>query len=827
MNSLSQWRTGDRVVARGERWDVLDETPFADCAALRLLGAAPGNFGRVRTLLTPFDRPRAVPRRTSWHAVRPRRWLHAVRRAALDQHPQGGLRAAAAARIDLLPYQLEPALAIWRHGATRVLIADDVGLGKTIEAGLILNECAARCDGVRALILTPAGVRDQWAHELDRLFDLPSTKADAAWLRSAARELPADVNPWALPGIFISSFDFVKRPEVLRPLEDVTWDLVVADEVHGATLTTNRHAAVDAAASRARRVVLLTATPYAGDAGQFESICRVGAVNASVPIVMFRRVRGEVSRTAARRTSMLAVRTSGDERRMHRLLERYTDALCREALARSDARARLAAIVLRKRALSSAGSLAASARRRIQLLAGAASSPERQLTLPIFDEDPLPDAAPDQSLAAPGLADAARERRWLSAIAHAADTAARAETKTAFLLRLLRRVSEPAIVFTEYRDTLTRLQSALAQPGRVALVLHGGMTPAERTTVQRQFNQTPSLLLATDAASEGLNLHTHCRIVIHYELPWSPARLQQRTGRVDRIGQRRTVHEILMVAGDTAERVVLGPLLKRAARAGALEKGRGLAEAIAESRVAALVMGGETIDAAVEGAREHTALTCTVRPDLRGEAAAEAARLELLRRWSAASARTTRNAREDDGLLATVLRRPHDVPAALMTGTLLYRLSIAAADGTLVHSELVPVEFDARGSAQPLDRARQIRAAAARIADLYDPVARRLMKSRFVGVVDLTIARHTAAIEALGQREEAIAGGAPAAARQLVQPGLFDRRAVRLAASRQRVSAALRESANGRLALLRTRQCVSVSIELSGLLLRPSRRLLA
>lgn len=211
MSTTSQWRSGERVLARGERWTIADTSPFDSGIALRLCGAGPSNFNRVRTLLTPFDRPRLLSVQPRWRAVRPRGWLHAIRRAALDAHPFGGLRAAAGARIELMPYQLEPALAVWRHGATRVLIADDVGLGKTVQAGLILRECAARCDGMRALILAPAGLRDQWARELRDLFDLPATQADAGWLRRAARELPPDVNPWSLPGIFIASFDFAKR----------------------------------------------------------------------------------------------------------------------------------------------------------------------------------------------------------------------------------------------------------------------------------------------------------------------------------------------------------------------------------------------------------------------------------------------------------------------------------------------------------------------------------------------------------------------------------------------------------------------------------------
>ena len=126
------------------------------------------------------------------------------------------------------------------------------------------------------------------------------------------------------------------------------------------------------------------------------------------------------------------------------------------------------------------------------------------------------------------------ERRWLAAIAEAARTAARDESKTRWLLRFLRRVREPVIVFTEYRDTLARLQKRIAATGRSLAVLHGGLDPRERAAIAAALDARVATLLATDAAAEGLNLQHHSRIVVHYELPWNPARLEQRAGRVDR-----------------------------------------------------------------------------------------------------------------------------------------------------------------------------------------------------------------------------------------------------------------------------------------------------
>ena len=160
-------------------------------------------------------------------------------------------------------------------------------------------------------------------------------------------------------------------------------------------------------------------------------------------------------------------------------------------------------------------------------------------------------------VAAPRLEDAAHERQLLGALARAAERAARHETKIAALARLLRRVNEPAIVFTEYRDTLLHLQASLGFP---SVTLHGGMTRDERLEAISHFTHGGGrLLLATDAAGEGLNLQQTCRLVVNLELPWNPMRLEQRIGRVDRIGQRRAVHVFHLIARDSGESRVLVP----------------------------------------------------------------------------------------------------------------------------------------------------------------------------------------------------------------------------------------------------------------------------
>src|SRR4051794_41110603 len=151
-----EWHIGDLVHVRGARWTVHETTAWPDCSLLQLI---PTGIGRSRSLLTPYDRPQRITGARGIRLVRPRRWLHDLRRAALTLAPYGGAIAAAGASANLLPHQIEPLLAILRHGATRLLIADGVGLGKTVQAGLILLELSVRSREFRGIVLVPAGLR--------------------------------------------------------------------------------------------------------------------------------------------------------------------------------------------------------------------------------------------------------------------------------------------------------------------------------------------------------------------------------------------------------------------------------------------------------------------------------------------------------------------------------------------------------------------------------------------------------------------------------------------------------------------------------------------
>jgi hypothetical protein len=327
---------------------------------------------------------------------------------------------------------------------------------------------------------------------------------------------------------------------------------------------------VDSLARGAAYVLLLSATPHSGDRESFEALCALGAHNtAGAPLLVFRRTRADAGIGTRRRVHIVRIRPGAAEMRMHAMLAQYSDAVRAERHEQGRRDAWLALSVLHKRALSSAWSLGQSIDRRLAALSAAdhAHGAAEQLGLPLGD--PLGElVTADEAPAWPAdlrLSDPSRERRLLLALSACARSAIAGEAKPAALVRLLRRARQSAVVFTEYRDTLLHIRQRLAQP---ALVLHGGLGRDERRAVLDAFaSDRNAILLATDAAAEGLNLHRGCRLVINLELPWNPMRLEQRIGRVDRIGQRRTVHAFHLIAEGTGETRLLSRLHARVAMA--------------------------------------------------------------------------------------------------------------------------------------------------------------------------------------------------------------------------------------------------------------------
>lgn len=551
------------VRARGEAWMVVRATAYADCALVTLAGHQASNHGRRVRLLTPFDELIAVD------AVQPRRQRRSplasvVLSAAARSLAPDQLWTAVDGRFDVLAWQLAPALAVVR-GATRVLLADAVGLGKTIQAGLVLSETLARGWVERALILTPAGLRDGWADELHRRFGLAVLVLDHERLRQLRSGLPRSVNPWAMAPVVVSSIDLVKRAEIRAAVEDRPLDLLIVDEAHHVTPGTDRGALVERLARRTPWLVLASATPHTGDRRRFRYLLDLGRVSAREPRMrVFRRSRLDVGMAGARRVHILRVATTPAEARLQTSIREYAQAIGREATPGI----RLVGEVVARRATSSALAVERTLARRLALLSGQAAEVEpRQEPLPWAEADDGDADISDAWLGLAALADEHDERAWLARLLALAAEARPFPSKLACLARFLRRAREPAIVFTEFRDTLDACVPWVAPVGTVAC-LHGGMDIAARAHAIAAFTSgRATVLLATDVAGEGLNLQERCRLVVTLEWPWTPQRLEQRIGRVDRIGQRRRVHAVHLTSRGTFEDHVVARLLQRASRA--------------------------------------------------------------------------------------------------------------------------------------------------------------------------------------------------------------------------------------------------------------------
>jgi superfamily II DNA or RNA helicase len=778
-------RPGETVRIRGERWTVTSTG-----AIVRVRGCDPGNRRVTTAFLTTAERIERLPPPTV-RVVRQNHWRRVVRGVLAAAADPDCLLTASGGRLDVLAYQLEPALAVIRGTGVRLLIADEVGLGKTVQAGLIIAETLARTPGAHILVVAPAGLREQWQDELERRFGIASALLSSRTLADSAAAAGFSGNPWLTAGVGVASIDFVKRPEVIRSLEPIVWDLVVFDEAHGLAGRSDRGDAARAIAERARILVMLTATPHAGDDKAFARLTGIGDVDARFPLVVFRRTRADAGLAHRRRTTWLRVRPTAAEHLVHATLLHYATAVWSDR-GTIDPAARLAMIVLARRACSSVRSLAQSIERRIALLdARPASEEPPQLMLPLSSGAPDDDAPDDRVLGVAGLSDAAHERQLLAALLDLALSAVASQSKPATLIRLLRRARQPAIVFTEYRDTLEHLAGRLA--GFRPVLLHGGLAPSERRASVAAFTRgAAQLLLATDAASEGLNLHDRCRLVVNLELPWTPLRLEQRIGRVERIGQARPVHAVHLIAAGTSEETTVETLTQRMQRAEQVVRTlrpRG----IGEQEIAASLFGRPR--AAREQAPSLDAGPSPVLhvPDLREAGRVEADRVRR--------SRALAGARPWPPLLRPVVtgRARGSLPFGACC---VYRFVLSDSNQDYVADWVTAFAVDRCASG------RDVRATLLAVEDLCRPYVgaraaevRAEFAARLKHRIDAAMARETAILETItGRRSRLAATLLPS---RLLQPGLFDRRSERLADAQHAVVRQASDRCRERLIALR------------------------
>lgn len=539
-------------------------------------------------------------------------FLHAVRWGAVASAEAASLQAPFRSGVEIEEYQLEPVVRALAMPRTNLLIGDDVGLGKTVEAGLVMQELHLRHRARTMLIVCPAGLTTQWHDEMRDKFGLDFRVVDTALVRRLRRERGLYANPWTHYPRLIVSVDWLKRDGPRRMLRDVlpptpkyprSFDLLVVDEAHGCAPSGSGAYAVDSQRTSAIRELaphcehrlFLSATPHNGYPESFSALLEllddqrfargVPPSQNKLDEVMVRRLKRDLPkrwdgspRFPQRRLDYLEVEHTEEERTAHRKLVAYADSRRRRSGNPGRSSSEFVTILLKKRLFSSPKAFAETLDTHLRTMT-ADAEPERELPpervgpllAPLqermtaaaeYDEEYRDAEAEAMRLVhrgAPPLSP--EERRTLEELRDWARTAQdRPDAKLAALRRWLDPIlftstsagaewsDERVIVFTEYRHTQLWLHQRLVAAGyggstgeRIAL-LYGGQDPEEREHVKNTFTEDPGLddariLLATDAASEGINLQRQCHRLLHWEIPWNPNRLEQRNGRIDRHGQ--------------------------------------------------------------------------------------------------------------------------------------------------------------------------------------------------------------------------------------------------------------------------------------------------
>ncbi len=429
-------------------------------------------------------------------------------------------------RFEPFDYQLRAARTVLRRMRGRGILADEVGLGKTIEAGLVLSELRMRGLADKVLVIVPAGLVDQWRDELERKFGLPTTIARSG--STPAPEIGMD-RP-----VTIASLAAARRDPLLGRVTDTDWDLVIFDEAH--RLRNPRSASGKLARGlRARYLLMLTATPVENKLSDLYQLVSLVAPGLLGTPAQFRAKHGVASvESKPHNTEELRART-------REVMVRHRRSEVAVMLP-----SRLAETVLVTPGIDESGLYADIVR---QVRAAATGSGSTRLALRGLTR--LAGSSP--AAAAPTLA----KLGWNDLAERAG--AVREPDKVRVLVELLRRHvnrGEKVLVFTGFRQTLEVLVAAVESAGLSSAFYHGSFTRAEKESAIAEFRAETPILLSTESAGEGRNLQ-FCHVMVNFDLPWNPMQIEQRVGRLHRVGQEHDVTLTNLVCRGSIEQRVM------------------------------------------------------------------------------------------------------------------------------------------------------------------------------------------------------------------------------------------------------------------------------
>ena len=583
---MADFAPGMRVLIRDEEWMIRKCDPNSyNTYTLQCVGLSPLVRDKTAYFLSDLEKITVIdPAKTalipdnSARFTRSRLFLESLWRQKIPTDAK--LHIGHHAVMDVMPYQLEPAAMSLSRPRQRILMADGVGLGKTLEAGILISELIARGKGRRILVVTVKSMMAQFQKEMWERFSIPLISLDSAKIQRIRRDLPSNHNPFHYYDKTIVSIDTIKRDSEYRVhLENARWDIIVIDEAHNVAKRGNsssqRARLADLLSSRSDTLIMLSATPHDGSARSFASLMNMLDPTAipdpdnyteqdikdngdDIKGLFVRRFKKDIQDQAKggfkeRHIGEVPCTATAKE---EAALEAF---LTYESMLPKTENGRLRDMTFKKAMFSSPAACLKSVQGRMSRL-------EKE-----------------------GSEEAMKERRALSVLEHALNEITPQDfSRYQELLNLLRdpaygwnfrAANDRLVIFTERIETMRWLAEHLQQDFRLPVgaiqTLHGGMSDIDQQKIVEEFGRDEALvriLVASDVASEGINLHYLSHRMIHFDIPWSLMVFQQRNGRVDRYGQKVSPDIRYMVTRSTNEEIrgdmrILQVLIRKEAEA--------------------------------------------------------------------------------------------------------------------------------------------------------------------------------------------------------------------------------------------------------------------
>ena len=533
-------------------------------------------------------------------------FINAVRWGAATNADRNFLQSPFRSGVSIESFQLDPVVRAIDMARVNLLIADDVGLGKTIEAGLVIQELLIRHRARSALVVCPASLQEKWRVEMAEKFGLEFRILDSDYVREIRRKRGIHANPWTSFPRLIVSMDWMKLGEPLRLLKEALpieptyprkFDILIVDEAHNIAPSGAGKYVSESLRTKAIRLIsphfehklFLSATPHNGYPESFSSLLElldsqrfsrdVKPTPEQLKRVMIRRLKTDLVDESGNRIyptrnlQPLRIEYTVDESQIHRQLHEYARSLVKtvEGTDRQFG-AEFVLKLLKKRLFSSPAAFATTlAKHRNTIEQGKRASKIKKMDERILrsaiqranedyaDDAKFEDASHEalEQATSQSIELSKEQKQLLQALSTWADKEKnKADSKAKAIFQWIEEHlkenggwnNKRVILFTEYRATHAWLEQLLTSHGyggdRIASI-HGGMDDDEREKVKNAFQAHPDnapvrILLATDAASEGIDLQNHCNYLIHVEIPWNPNVMEQRNGRVDRHGQKQS-----------------------------------------------------------------------------------------------------------------------------------------------------------------------------------------------------------------------------------------------------------------------------------------------